>query len=279
MSQEALVRADSRRAIGDSSAMPSCSRALVRSIALALIAACDPTAPKAEETAAPAGRAPASEAAPAPREAPSAASAPVVAQTEARAEAPAAAACELHEPGSAQATAISRVVSPQTASRRYRPTLLDQAPAKASIQPGEYLCKISREYKLRPCSVTIDAAGHTILQAPLGLIAIEGVLYDEGEELRFDGWPMEPRPFGCFSCDERCTIDPSSCVCTELPAAASAHCVAQPITFSLKRGKAGWKGSLRWGSYYSRYEGAPPGRRQVGYEIEPLTMIVELRSP
>jgi len=254
--------------------MQSRRRFYARSLALcgALGAACDPAADPSPQRAA---AAPVIASPPAPTAAPIAAPARME-ETVAPPER-VAAACEGVDPGSTQATAISRVISPETASRRYRPALLDLAPAKASIEPGEYLCKISREYKLRPCSVTTDGEGRTILKMPLALISIEGVLYDEGKELRFEGWPAEPRPFGCFSCDERCSIDPSACACTELPTAASAHCLAQPINLSLRREKGGWKGSLRWGAYYSRYEGAPPGRRQVGYEIEPLTMVVELR--
>ncbi|MCA9659579.1 MAG: hypothetical protein KC486_14625, partial [Myxococcales bacterium] len=166
---------------------------------------------------------------------------------------------------------------PSAAGSRYRPRLLDEAPAKASIDPGEYLCKISREYKLRPCTVRVDDRGHTILTVPEALLAIEGVLYDEGDVVHFDGWTTEERPFGCYICAPRCAIDPSSCDCTEIQPAASVHCLAQPVTFDLKRGGKGWKGTLRYALYSNRYEGSPPDRRPTGYNFEVEEFVVELR--
>lgn len=167
--------------------------------------------------------------------------------------------------------------APAPALARYRPALLDQAAAPAAITPGEYLCKISKEYKLRPCTVRVDPQGHTMITMPEALLPLEGVLYDEGGGLHLDAWPTEARPFGCFSCAERCAADPSSCECSELPPAATAHCLAQPITAALKRAGEGWKGKLRWGVYFNRYQGALPDRRPIGYEIEDNEMVVEIR--
>ncbi len=155
--------------------------------------------------------------------------------------------------------------------------LLAQAPAVSSIAAGDYVCKISKEYKLRPCTVRVDPKGHTILTIPEALIALEGVIYDEGNVVHFDGWPTEARPFGCFTCDPRCIVDPSSCMCDELPPAASAHCKAQPVTFELKRNGAGWRGTMNYTTYSSRYEGELPGRRVTGYETEVDTFVVEIK--
>jgi len=160
---------------------------------------------------------------------------------------------------------------------RYRPVLLSEAPATSSITAGDYLCKISKEYKLRPCTVRVDPKGHTMLTIPQSLIALEGVIYDEGDVVHFDGWQTEERPFGCFSCDPRCTVDPSSCMCDELPPAASAHCRAQPITFELQRKGSGWRGTMNYTSYSSRYEGEVPKRRVTGYETEVDSFVVEIK--
>lgn len=242
--------------------------------ALALLLACDP---------APADRAPAPAAAPKPDDArstpPAAPPAPAPDRAPAPAE-PAARRVDPHdEPAPELAPAITRPPPVVVADEplRYRPRLLDEAPAPAAIAPGDYRCKVSREYKLRPCTVRVDERGHTRLTIPEALIALEGVVYDEGRGLRFDGWPTEARPFGCFTCDERCTVDPSSCACTELPPAASAHCLAQPVAIDFKADGKGWKGTLRWGIYYSRYQGDLPGRRPVGYEIRTEDLVVELR--
>jgi len=167
--------------------------------------------------------------------------------------------------------------NPTTGAAHYRPVLLSEAPASSSIGAGDYVCKISKEYKLRPCTVRVDPQGHTILTIPEGLIALEGVIYDEGDVVHFDGWPTEARPFGCFSCDPRCTVDPSSCMCDELPPAASAHCLAQPVTFELKRKGDGWRGMMNYTTYSSRYEGEVPKRRVTGYETEVDTFVVEIK--
>ena len=160
---------------------------------------------------------------------------------------------------------------------RYRPVLLDEAPASTSIAPGDYICKISKEYKLRPCTVHLDPKGHSILTIPESLIALQGVIYDEGNIVHFDGWPTEERPFGCFTCLPRCAVDPSSCECDELPPSASAHCVAQPVTFDLKRSGSGWRGKVHYTTYSSRYEGELPGRRVTGYETEVDSFVVEVK--
>ncbi len=161
--------------------------------------------------------------------------------------------------------------------QRYRPRLLDETPATSSIIAGDYLCRISKEYKLRPCTVRVDARGHTRLSVPQGLVAIEGVLYDDSGTVRFDGWPTEAYPFGCFSCAPKCAQDPSSCECHELNPAASAHCLAQPITFDLKPQSKGWRGTMRYNLYYNRYEGTPPDRRITGYEIEPQSFVIQIQ--
>jgi hypothetical protein len=179
--------------------------------------------------------------------------------------------------GSAPAAAKGPATASAAAFARYDPVLLSEAPAKSSISPGEYLCKISKEYKLRPCTVRTDPKGHTMLTIPQALIALEGVIYDEGDVVHFDGWQTEERPFGCFSCAPRCSVEPSSCMCDELPPAASAHCMAQPITFELKRKGKGWRGMMNYTTYSSRYEGEMPARRVTGYETEVDSFVVELQ--
>ncbi len=118
------------------------------------------------------------------------------------------------------------------------------------IKAGEYECKISREYRFRPCTVTIDEHGRSILTIPMALLAIEGVLTDVGKATRFDGIMTRERPFGCFSCQERCSVDPSSCACKELPRAHSADCLMQPIRFTFKKKDGQWRGRIEHHLYY-----------------------------
>jgi hypothetical protein len=82
--------------------------------------------------------------------------------------------------------------------------------------PGEYLCKIAKEYKLRPCTVAAD--GDTVrLTIPEGLFGVEGTLHEDEGVVFFDGRLSEPRSWGCFRCAERCETDPASCACIEVP--------------------------------------------------------------
>ncbi len=118
------------------------------------------------------------------------------------------------------------------------------------IKPGEYECKISRGYRFRPCTVAIDEHGRSILTVPKALMAIEGVLTDEGKVTHFDGIMTRERPFGCFSCQERCTIDPSSCYCKEMPPEHSQDCLMQPIRFKIRRKDGQWRGRIEHHLYY-----------------------------
>ena len=118
------------------------------------------------------------------------------------------------------------------------------------IKAGEYECKISREYRFRPCTVTVDEHGRSILTIPMALLAIEGVLTDVGTATRFDGITTRERPFGCFSCQERCSVEPNSCACKELPREHSAECLLQPIRFTFKKKVGQWRGRIEHHLYY-----------------------------
>ncbi|MCC6217572.1 MAG: hypothetical protein IT376_22125 [Polyangiaceae bacterium] len=150
---------------------------------------------------------------------------------------------------------------------RHRPSLLDEPARPARVAPGRYRCAVSREYRLRTCLVEKDDAGRTLLTVEEGnLIAVRGVLYDDGPVVRFEGWLTEQRPFGCFTCQERCFVDPSGCVCQELAAEASRRCVGQPMKAELRGAGAHWRGPLHHTHYWNRYEGDGPNRHVVGYE-------------
>jgi hypothetical protein len=150
------------------------------------------------------------------------------------------------------------------------------APVKASkkIRAGEYRCKISREYKLRPCTVSVDEHGRTQLEIATGLLGIRGVLTDKGARVHFEGVLTEGRPFGCFSCQERCSIDPDACVCKEHPREASQECLLQPIRFDLakKQGTSKWMGRFRYKLYYNEYDKG----QVVGFTFEEESFMVVL---
>lgn len=118
------------------------------------------------------------------------------------------------------------------------------------IRPGVYECKIAREYRFRPCTIALDEHGRTILTIPHALLELQGVLTDEGSWTHFDGIKTAERPFGCFSCQERCTTNPGSCGCQELPRVASAQCLLEPVRFRFRKQDGKWQGRIEHHHYY-----------------------------
>jgi hypothetical protein len=89
----------------------------------------------------------------------------------------------------------------QRTGERQVPPRLQQPPLPARIKPGQYACKVTDIYKLRDCTVEVDERGHTLLEIHSGnLLAVRGVLYDDGPVVRFEGWLTEPYYTGCAEC-------------------------------------------------------------------------------
>ena len=167
--------------------------------------------------------------------------------------------------------ALRQEATPASTDQFVRPSIPEPTgPVSASqLSAGTYTCKLSKEYKLRPCSITLDRHGRSILEVPEGLLAVRGILTDAGKSVSFEGITTEERPFGCFACQERCSIDPASCVCKEHPKEASQLCLSQPIRFTLKRQSSGrWAGRLRYDVYYNDH--AAPS----GFRAETLDLVV-----
>lgn len=102
--------------------------------------------------------------------------------------------------GAAQGAPAASAAVPRT-SERYVPPRLDQPALPARITPGSYACKVTDIYKLRDCTVEVDERGHTLLEVHSGnLLALRGVLYDDGPVVRFEGWLTEPYYTGCAEC-------------------------------------------------------------------------------
>jgi hypothetical protein len=152
-------------------------------------------------------------------------------------------------------------------SPRHRPKALDAAARPARLAPGAYSCRVSREYRLRGCTVERDAAGHTLLEFAAGnLLGMRGVVTDAGSALEFEGWLTEEQPFGCSHCADRCVEEPASCACDELPEAAVMECVAQPLRVTLHpNGPGRFRGRLTYRIYYNEYVGEGAARRPEGF--------------
>lgn len=165
-------------------------------------------------------------------------------------------------------------------SPRHRPAALDEAPRAARLAPGAYLCKVSREYRLRDCTVERDAQGRTLLEFSAGnLLGMRGVVSDAPHGLDFEGWLVDEEPFGCSSCQERCIAHPGTCACDPLPPDAVIECLKQPLRMTLRPAGGGkYRGTLRYNVYYNEYVGEGTSRHPEGYVAKPETFEVELVS-
>lgn len=117
-------------------------------------------------------------------------------------------------------------------------------PRPSRIQPGEYACRITTAYRMRDCWVRKDAQGHTVLTfASDNLLALEGILYDDGPVVRLDGWLNEPSTVvGCADCQK------------------------QPLRAVLRGTGKNWQGLLLFRNYYLPAE--PPELPPANVRIE-----------
>jgi hypothetical protein len=184
------------------------------------------------------------------------------------------------QPEPAPATPKERLDRHRDAYRspRHRPRALDEPARPARLAPGAYACRVSREYRLRRCTVERDEAGRTLLEFAEGnLIGMRGVVTDAGTTLEFEGWLTEQQPFGCSHCADRCIEDPSSCSCDELPEAAVRECVAQPVRVTLRPHGAGrYRGTMTYRVYYNEYVGEGPARRPEGFVAREERLEIDL---
>jgi hypothetical protein len=152
-------------------------------------------------------------------------------------------------------------------SPRHRPAVLDEPPRAAKLAPGAYACRVSKEYRLRACTVERDEEGRTFLEFAEGnLLGMRGVVYDRAGAVEFEGWLAEEQPFGCTSCQDRCIAEPGSCVCTPLPPEAVVECLKQPLRITLRtRGGGRYRGVLEYYVYYNEYLGEGAARHPEGY--------------
>ena len=102
-----------------------------------------------------------------------------------------------------------------------------------------------------------DAQGHTVLTfAPDNLLALEGILYDDGPVVRFEGWLTEPSTVvGCRGCEK------------------------QPLHAVFRGGGRNWQGLLTFQNYYAPH--APPTPPPPDVRIEEANdrypLVLELR--
>jgi hypothetical protein len=144
---------------------------------------------------------------------------------------------------------------------------------------GDYECRIDKGYKYRPC--TVDEAGITQLQFDGGFVGVKGRLgpiNDSKSKVFFEGTLTDARPFGCFSCNAKCSEPGATCGCSEIPPAGSAQCLAQPMNAALKKKGRTWSGTLPQQVYSVVYEPLKKGQRPMDRAVIGFTYEIHLHK-
>ncbi len=97
------------------------------------------------------------------------------------------------------------VIAASMKNGHYWPPSLNGPARTSRIKPGKYACRITTMYRLRDCTVTLDAGGHTLLEfASDNLFGLKGVLYDDGSVTRYEAWLTEPSSlYDCEGCEKQ----------------------------------------------------------------------------
>ena len=137
---------------------------------------------------------------------------------------------------------------------RHHPALLDEPPRPSRIASGTYACRVSKGYRMRDCVVEKLESGHVILEVKEGnLLGMRGLLYDDGAVVRFEGWTTEERPFKCFTCQDRCFIQPQTCTCRSGAIERTRSCLRQPVHAAFKGAGRHWKGVIVYHDYFDEH--------------------------
>jgi hypothetical protein len=109
----------------------------------------------------------------------------------------------------------------------------------------------------------------TLVAKEGGLFGFEGTVEQQEPFVLVKAHHTDRRPFGCYDCAERCSQSPGSCMCDELPPAASEACLAQPLHIVLRpSGKNTWTGSVVVQRYLEPEEGDATPYAQEPWVIE-----------
>ena len=146
--------------------------------------------------------------------------------------------------------------------------------AAGPVPAGDYQCKISKEYKFRPCKVVDDGNASKLVFSG-GLFGISATIRAAGKGwIHLEGAMTDKRGYPCTSCQEKCSKNPGSCGCTETPAEGTKECQAQTLGALLKKKGKSWKGVLPYKSYRAEVKnGKPTGKWLI--EIERADIIIK----
>ena len=149
---------------------------------------------------------------------------------------------------------------------------------RVTLPAGSYQCKVSKEYAFRDCTVEVrEGLSYLTMPGDVGfLVGLEGFLYPSEQKgsVYFETTKRtDSRPWGCYNCAERCSADPASCECKEIPAEASKECLGTQVQVLLEGKRGTWTGVLPYKVYGWRYaDGKPVGTE---FTVWPLQVVIK----
>ncbi|MGE0320967.1 MAG: hypothetical protein AB7S68_01615 [Polyangiaceae bacterium] len=194
-------------------------------------------------------------------------------------------ASDAQQPNAAEDTPEGRRERLLRIDRLTRPTpaAMNEPARPAKLKAGLYRCSVGEGYKLRDCLVEKDGEGRTLLEIGRGnLIAARGVIWDEGKGLHFEGYLTDDRPFGCFSCQDRCYIEPTQCGCQVAPFEVAEACVVQSVSIDFTGGGNTFRGEMTYHQFWPTFEGQGGERHLVvasREEKHPVRLIFKQPCP
>ncbi|MFT7622965.1 MAG: hypothetical protein ACI9WU_002140 [Myxococcota bacterium] len=158
--------------------------------------------------------------------------------------------------------------------------MVSLASAKRPALPkvGEYSCRVSKEYKFRPCTIHQSRGGGLMITIPDGLVQLKGHLHAVEGGMFLEGNLHGQRAFGCHPCNEECSKPGAKCGCDPIPEAGAKACLEQPLSVILRKGKRGWSGVLPQRMYEVIYEKLKPGQKPGDRAVVGYTYTIDLFS-
>jgi len=139
------------------------------------------------------------------------------------------------------------------------------------LQNGDYTCKVSKEYKMRPCKVFDEGKVQMLsLRGVEHLLQLEGRIFPndfvgKSNTIFVEAIATEDKPYLCTVSD---------------PAAFQA-CKSQRVMITLKKKGNLWVGSFPIKHYWDAYVGEGSDRRVEGHTItvEELSFALQIPKP
>lgn len=143
------------------------------------------------------------------------------------------------------------------------------APPRAPApKVGAHRCRVSPEYKLRPCTVEKRGDALWLVLKGAHLVEFEAPLTPDPASPKVlvsrAGRLLGERPFPCVRCAPECA-EPGACTCREVPPTQQSRCAEQALEVRLEKRGGFWAGNVSLDIYYG---GEPPTLARETYTLE-----------